>query len=47
MSGIFSTALELSAPDMNLEVGLEAWMADGRMLEGIEKVIQAQRPIGC
>ena len=45
MSGIFFDGLELSAPDMNLEVGSGAhgWQT-GRMLEGIEKVIQAQRP---
>ena len=45
MSGIFFDGLELPAPDVTLEVGSGAhgWQT-GRMLEGIEQVILAQRP---
>ncbi|HKQ37661.1 MAG TPA: UDP-N-acetylglucosamine 2-epimerase, partial [Verrucomicrobiae bacterium] len=45
MSGVFFDGLELPAPDVNLEVGSGAhgWQT-GRMLEGIEQVILAQRP---
>ena len=45
MSGIFFEGLELPAPDTNLEVGSGAhgWQT-GRMLEGIEKVLQTQKP---
>jgi UDP-N-acetylglucosamine 2-epimerase len=45
MSGIFFDGLELPAPDVNLEVGSggHGWQT-GKMLEGIEQVIQAQRP---
>lgn len=45
MSGIFFDGLELPAADINLEVGSGPHGSQtGRMLEGIEKVIQTERP---
>ena len=45
MSGVFFDGLDLPKPDVNLEVGSGAhgWQT-GRMLEGIEKVLQDHRP---
>src|SRR4026209_2757797 len=45
MSGVFFDGLELPAPDVNLEVGSggHGWQT-GRMLEGIDQLIVAQRP---
>lgn len=45
MSGVFFDGLELPPADVNLEVGSggHGWQT-GRMLEGIEKVLQAERP---
>ena len=47
MSGVFFDGLELPPADVNLEVGSggHGWQT-GRMLEGIEKVLQTERP-GC